>query len=240
MNDGVSARVLLVSHCLLNPFSQVKGYRSPKQTASYAISQALQHEVGLIQLPCPEFTFEGPNRWAKSFEQYDHRFFRRHCQEILDPLLEQLRAYFADGTELVGVIGVQGSPSCGVFEVGSAPEWGGCFVDGPEGEPWQAPESKRVWGRGVFLDELAQALEDEGWEGPVIGVPSDQASSEVLSRYTETVAMMMARVTSGDSTSSTSDPTSEPPSESPSESDPQPSPDPSADPFVDGDLKDWA
>lgn len=192
MDDGVDARILLVSHCLLNPYSQVKGRRTPKETARLAVSRAVMAGVGLFQLPCPEFTFEGPDRWSKSYQQYDTVFFRRHCKTLLEPVLEQLREYVADGTRLLGVIGVEGSPSCGAYQIGTAEGWGGCFDPPEEGGPWVPPPSGKELGRGVFLATLADGLEAEGWELPVIAVPKDSAAPEILEEYRGAVELMLS------------------------------------------------
>lgn len=192
MNDGVDARLLMVSHCLLNPYSQVKGRRTPKEAARFAISAAVQAGVGVVQMPCPEFTYEGPNRWAKSYAQYDTTYFRNHCAALVEPVVEQLREYVADGTQVLGVIGVMGSPSCGAYMVGTADGWGGCFDDGPEGQPWRPPPGGKVTGRGVYLQAVSDALEAEGWEIPVLAVPPDKAGPEVLERFRAGVELMLA------------------------------------------------
>ncbi len=191
MDDGVRARVLLVSHCLLNPFSAVKGRRTPKDTARYAVAAAVEAGVGLLQLPCPEFTWEGPNRWAKSFEQYDNAFYRRHCDELVAPVMEQLVEYVRDGTEVVGVIGVGGSPSCGAYQVAKGEDWGGCFDPAADGGPWEPPPIVKEVGRGVFLDALTQAIEAAGWEVPVVAVPKDTADAETLEKFRRAVRLMV-------------------------------------------------
>lgn len=191
MGDGVDARLLVVSHCLLNPYSSVKGRRTPKETARLVVGRAVAEGVGLVQLPCPEFTIEGPNRWAKSYEQYDQTFFRDHCARLVEPVVDQLREYVADGTRVLGVIGVEGSPSCGAYAVSSGEEWGGCFDDGPDGAPWRPGKSGKVTGRGIFLAALAGALEAEGWEIPVTGVPKDSADTETLEGFARTVELMV-------------------------------------------------
>lgn len=230
MDDGVDARLLLVSHCLLNPYSQVKGRRTPKATARFAVGRAIEAGVGLMQLPCPEFTAEGPNRWAKSYQQFDTEFFRRHCRELVAPVVEQLREYVADGTRLCGVIGVEGSPSCGAYRVGSASGWGGCFDDAADGGRWEAPPAEKVLGRGVFLAAVADALEGEGWAVPVIGVPKDAAPAETLAEFRAAVDLMLGEAgLEALSPEATGDAAADGPADAPS-----------GDPFLDGELRDWA
>jgi hypothetical protein len=146
----------------------------------------------VIQLPCPEFSFEGPNRWAKSYQQFDTVFFREHCAGILLSLLQQLQEYVADGAQLVGVIGMEGSPSCGAYKISVAEDWGGCFDPPSEGGPWLPPPGGKVVGRGVFLETLSESLEELGWTVPVIGVPKDSAPPDELETFRGAVELMMS------------------------------------------------
>lgn len=218
-------RLLMVSHCLLNPFSQVKGRRAPKQAARFAVTRAVQAGVGLIQLPCPEFTYEGPDRWAKCYEQYDTGYFRAHSHRLVEPVIEQLREYVEDGARVVGLIGVEGSPSCGAYQVYSGQGWGGCFDRQPDGSPWPVPGGGKRTGRGVFLEIVAAALEEEGWPIPVVGVPGDDAPPEVLEHFRGAVELMMSEA--GLEAWDGEEPTSEDPAE-PAEALPEPD-----------DLQDW-
>lgn len=250
MDDGVAPRLLTVSHCLLNPFSQVKDRRHGKEAARYAVSRALQAGVGLLQLPCPEFTAEGPNRWAKTYEQYDTVYFRRHSRELIEPLVLQLREYLADGAVLVGVIGVEGSPSCGAYRVCIGEDWGGCFDPPGPGEPWLPPPTAKVMGRGVFLETLADALEEQGWAVPVLGVPPDSAPPEELETFRGAVELMMSEsgLEALDGEAEGADPaapadedsTAEDSADEAGEAGEETRGGEAPDPWEEGDLRDWA
>lgn len=192
MDDGVTPRLLMVSHCLLNPYSQVKGRRTAKQSAQFAISRALQAGVGLLQLPCPEFTFEGPNRWAKVREQYDTVFFREHSQRLMEPLFDQLQEYLEDGSRLLGVLGVDGSPSCGAYHVSVGEGWGGCYDKPAPEAPWIPPPTAKILGRGVFLQVVAEGLEARGWSVPVLGVLPDNAPAAELETFRGAIELMFS------------------------------------------------
>ncbi|XID94065.1 CD3072 family TudS-related putative desulfidase [Paenibacillaceae bacterium WGS1546] len=114
-----SKRLVVVSHCVLNQNAVVAGEaRSPGVMAS-AVQWANEREYGIFQLPCPEFTFLGPERPPMTTEQYDTPEFHAHNRKILLPYLEQLRVYQDHGYEIAGGIGISDSPSCdpgkGVF-----------------------------------------------------------------------------------------------------------------------------
>jgi predicted secreted protein len=162
--------VTLVAHCLLNPTTKVHGL--VRQTGrSPALREMLDGETALIQLPCPEATYLGMQRWGMTYEQYDTRAFRRHCAEILRPILDTLSALKAGGVTLSEVIGVDGSPNCGVALTcqgysGGEPE----DVYGAGGTPQHA---RTVEGSGVFFEVLAQMLSEAGIEARFIAVPED-------------------------------------------------------------------
>ena len=75
--------------------------------------------LGVLQLPCPEFTFLGLDRPSMTYEEYNNEQYRTHCQKILMPVIEQLLEYKRGGYDITGVLGIQSSPSCdhtkGVF-----------------------------------------------------------------------------------------------------------------------------
>jgi predicted secreted protein len=114
-----SKRILVVSHCVLNQNTVIPDEaRSPGMMRS-AVEWADQQGYGLLQLPCPEFTFLGPDRPPMTREQYDTPEYRAHCRRILEPFVEQLAVYQKHGYELAGGMGIARSPSCdpgrGVF-----------------------------------------------------------------------------------------------------------------------------
>nr|WP_051564410.1 hypothetical protein [Desulfovermiculus halophilus] len=47
-------------------------------------------------------------------EQYDHPNFRRHCREILIYPMVHIQASVQAGYEIVGVLGMDKSPNCGL------------------------------------------------------------------------------------------------------------------------------
>ena len=64
--------------------------------------------------------------WGHVREQFNNPFFRAHCRRLLGPVLDQLAEYAAhpEKFRLLGVLGVDGSPSCGAFKTCTG-DWGG-------------------------------------------------------------------------------------------------------------------
>lgn len=124
-----SKKILVTCHCLLNANAKVYPLARFGGVVTDAMGQFIDSGCGLFQLPCPELSYLGINRWGMTKEQYDHPNFRIHCQDILKfPVLE-LSALAQAGYELVGILGMDGSPNCGVnltckgYRMAGAPGW---------------------------------------------------------------------------------------------------------------------
>lgn len=114
-------KIIFVSHCILNTASKVIMYNQEEIDAEETLRkqfmrQVIDNDIQVIQLPCPEFTLYGAKRWGHVSSQFDNVFFRSHCRKLLSPILDQLKEYLANGErfQVLGFVGVDGSPSCGV------------------------------------------------------------------------------------------------------------------------------
>jgi len=148
--DARSRRVALIAHCLINQNSIVQGLARYPAMVKELVDILSKHGVGIVQLPCPETLYLGLRRFWQVREQYDTYNFREFAREIIKPIVTYVREYVACGYEITAVIGIAGSPSCGVFTTSSSPTWAG--------DPSKAGKSMRVRGRGVFMEELLNAL----------------------------------------------------------------------------------
>lgn len=161
-----SRKVIVLAHCLLNVNTKVHGlalYPAVHPDAGGWIGD----DVGVVQLPCPEVTFLGMSRWGMTREQYDVPAYRRHCRSLLEPVVDTLAALVRDGCEIVGVWGLDGSPSCGVAETCAGYEGGD--LDGVTAPPpWE-----HTPGPGVFMAVLQELLEDRGLSVLFAAVPEE-------------------------------------------------------------------
>lgn len=114
-----SKQILIVSHCILNQNTVIPDEARAAGAIISAVEWAMKQGYGLLQLPCPEFTFLGLDRPPMTYEQYNTLEYRKHCREILKPVLFQAEDYLKNGYEIAGILGIQSSPSCdpvrGVF-----------------------------------------------------------------------------------------------------------------------------
>lgn len=136
-------KLLIVSHCLLNQNSVVK----PLARAAGAfpvIQHILNKGIGIIQLPCPEFKYLGPERQPMSKEQYDSSEYRKLCKDLFIPVLEDIKKYLKSGYDLIGILGINHSPTCSLS--GS---------------------------RGIFTEEIFKILEEENIDIKTFEIPTD-------------------------------------------------------------------
>ena len=171
MTDQRSNRACVVCHCHMNVNTKVHGLAEYAGAQPALITKLVFDGCGIIQLPCPEATHLGMSRWSMTREQYDTPAYRRHCCALLGPVVDTLVALSKDGCRLEAVYGVDGSPSCGVNETSAGFEGGLIGRGGPDAE---LPESHRVSGRGVYMEEFAALLAEAGLDIPFTTPPSAQ------------------------------------------------------------------
>ncbi len=130
--------ILVLAHCLQNPFTRVKDSKPP----------AFRHDGPTIQLPCPEALYLGLDRWAVTKNQLDIPKFRRFCRLLIAHYADLLEMLALQGVRLK-IIGIAGSPSCGVATTSN----------GYTGGRVREAAHERVPGCGVFMKELLAELE---------------------------------------------------------------------------------
>lgn len=144
-------KIAIVSHCILNVNAKVDGLATYSASVNELVTAFQEQNIGLVQLPCPELLYLGPKRWGMTKNQYDTTNYRLFCQELLQPVIQQIEMYLTNGYEIVEIVGVDGSPTCGVAESCQG-YCGGCIetaakqVEFPSQEP------------GILIEELKKAL----------------------------------------------------------------------------------
>ena len=166
MNRG--KKILITCHCALNANAKVYPLATVGGVFSDALSAYIDAGYGIFQLPCPELSYLGINRWGMTREQYDHPNFRAHCRDILKYPLIQLQALAQAGYALVGVLGMDGSPNCGVTLTCEGYTGGElCSRSNLDG---QIDALRFVAGQGVFMEELMEMLRQIGQRPKLIAV----------------------------------------------------------------------
>jgi predicted secreted protein len=151
-----SRRILITCHCVLNANAKVYPLATERGIFSNAVSSYIEKGCGLFQLPCPELSYIGMNRWGMTKEQYDHPNFRVHCRDILRYPMVQLQAFVQAGYELVGILGMDGSPNCGVTLTCEGYRGGELCPQNQVAE--QVKSLRFIPGKGVFMEEFLELL----------------------------------------------------------------------------------
>ena len=146
--------VAFVAHCVLNQNSRVLDGAYCAGVYAPVVDVLRDRGWRIEQMPCPEMTFAGMNRFWAVREQYDTAAFRRHCQRLATAVAGAIAARVQQGEEIV-LVGVEGSPSMGVTITSSDPRRGGRPV-WPDGSPELAD------GEGIFVEELHAELDRRG------------------------------------------------------------------------------
>ena len=167
-----SRKIVVLCHCLLNANVKVHPLATYPGALAQIWTQFASAGVGLFQLPCPETSFLGLSRWGMTSEQYDHPAFRRHCRQILEPCMDQLVALHRDGCALVGLIGVDGSPSCGMFRTCTGYRGGEISSESTD-VSGQVGMLSSVSARGIFMREVLAMLEERNISIPLLAVDEE-------------------------------------------------------------------
>lgn len=116
--------IILLSHCLLNPLSQVRA-ENERESMEPLLTWLTKNKIGIIQLACPETEVYGLRRWGHVREQFDNINYRKTCRSMINQKLDEVREYINNGCRLLAVVGIDGSPSCGINFSCSSEDWGG-------------------------------------------------------------------------------------------------------------------
>ncbi|NBG89576.1 CD3072 family TudS-related putative desulfidase [Isachenkonia alkalipeptolytica] len=104
--------LLVTAHCILNQNAVIKGWERASGPFSRIVKIVLDQNLGIIQLPCPEFRFGGEGRPPMTLQQYDTPAYREHCRQLLEPVVEEINEYRNKSYTIKGIIGIERSPSC--------------------------------------------------------------------------------------------------------------------------------
>jgi predicted secreted protein len=165
--DKRSKKILLVAHCILNQNAKIDRCAHYPGMIKGLLEIFADAGVGLIQMPCPELLYLGLNRQAEvgaptTVEAEDTRVAGRMredpaqtlCGKIVSDLTYQLEEYRKHGFALVGLVGINGSPTCGIETAWS--------------------NDQETPGPGVFIQRLKEELDKKGFSLTMRGIKAYQ------------------------------------------------------------------
>jgi uncharacterized protein YbbK (DUF523 family) len=133
LKDTRGKRVIFLSHCLLNENTRYLGGAFRRAGVDELIDKLQERSIAVVQMKCPEqkawggvlkkdmlqgYCIKGTwfNLFRKPYTTYfiwkTKRSFQRQAKEVV----AEIKDYVESGYEVVGVVGVKGSPSCGYSE----------------------------------------------------------------------------------------------------------------------------
>lgn len=181
-------KILFVSHCFFNDAAKLKNQNSfemekERKNKREFLKKILDAGVEIIQLPCPELILYGINRWGHAASQFDTAFFRKESRKMLESYVIQIEEYSSCPArfEILGIIGIDGSPSCGVTCTYDG-EWGGEFL-GNKSLSCTLNTLQKVQKPGVFMRVLKEMLMEKGYKIPFYSLEEfEKISSRKTSR----------------------------------------------------------
>lgn len=171
--DARSKKIIFVSSCLLNTNNKVRGLGRYPGLCKDVFDTLYDNDLGIQQMDCPETLFIGIQRWWYTRNLYDSRGFRDHCRELAKKVVTYMEEYARVGYKVVGVLGCDGSPTCGVSITAESQEWGGSPVT-------LSFNDAIIQGEGVYIQELKAEIEARGLEvPPFYGLALDDESVDI-------------------------------------------------------------
>lgn len=105
-------KLVILAHCLLNQNSVLLNWERSSGPFAEILGLLSRHQVSILQLPCPELAYLGLERPPMSFEEYNTFNYKVHCMHMLKPFALQLKHYLENDYQILGILGIEGSPSC--------------------------------------------------------------------------------------------------------------------------------
>lgn len=164
--------ILIVSHCILNINSKVEGSCKFENTSNSLIKYLIDNDYGIIQLPCPEITMYGIKRWGHVKEQFDTPYYRKHCRNIFEPILDQIIDYIHNDYKIQALLAISGSPSCGYKLTCSSPLWGGEFTNN-KNTIEKINDLKLINNSGIFIEEIQNMLLEKNISMNIISIDEE-------------------------------------------------------------------
>ncbi|MFQ6009782.1 MAG: CD3072 family TudS-related putative desulfidase [Candidatus Aenigmatarchaeota archaeon] len=156
-----SKKVIFVSHCILNQNARAIGREKAAGAIRELVELLSEAGVGIVQIPCPQMEFgnRAIGRKAREKNTLDTKKYRDSCKKLSSHILKQIESYLGKNYRVVGVLGVEFSPSCGVHQISNG--------------------SRHVPGKGIFFEEFDNEMRKKRFQVPVIGVNLNNMFSTV-------------------------------------------------------------
>ncbi len=144
-----SGKVVYAAHCMLNQNARITTAADFPAMFEALVDWLKAHKIGIVQMPCPELRVLGLGHVTVR-EGLETAEGHRHLHELIDDLIFEIKEYQFQEFDVVGILGKQGSPSCGVTQT------------------WL--DERQQEGVGVFIRLLRERLARESLGVEILGV----------------------------------------------------------------------
>ncbi|MBW1817467.1 MAG: DUF523 domain-containing protein [Deltaproteobacteria bacterium] len=178
--DARSKTVVFLAHCILNQNARIDTCATNPAFIPGIIEFFTDRQVGIVQCPCPELEILGLGRqgqdcgiWDGSYRHEDGEVYdqlttpesRTRLRQMAQSIVYQIEEYRKHGFQVLGMLGIETSPSCG---------FGWTYYQG----------AKK--GNGAFIEVLLAAFQEAGLDIPIVGI-NDLKPEQNLVRIQELV-----------------------------------------------------
>ena len=168
-DDGRSKKVIFLANCVVNHNARMHQCAVQKAMVPSVIKWCMENEIGMAQMPCGETMTVGLGR---DKDEPEVEYLRTALEqpvvtEMIDKLAEsvvyQMKEYRWHGFDMLGVVGSNGSPTCGVTRTSRAD-----------------PDNRFGPGQGVFIISLQRQMKEAGIELPFHALQNDDPEEKEL------------------------------------------------------------
>ena len=179
-DDERSKKVVFIAHCLLNQNSISDGTAVYPAMFRNVIELFMKADIGIAQMPCPELCCLGLDRGniygADAPIVVENTRIRIEMKKdipntqldrLADYVVYEILEYIRYGFEIVGIIGANRSPNCGVDTT--------------------SDNNTEMKGMGLFMEKILCRLSEKNILIPMIGLKGTDNISEKLSPLLKSV-----------------------------------------------------
>jgi predicted secreted protein len=153
-----SRKVIFASHCMLNQNARITTAADFPAMFEPLVEWLKEHDIGIIQMPCPELRVLGLGRVTVR-DGLETAEGHAHLHQIIGDLIYEIKQYQFHGFDVVGILGKQGSPACGVTMT---------WLDNRQQE-----------GVGVFIRLFRERLAEEQLDVEILGVADHEQQKAI-------------------------------------------------------------
>jgi predicted secreted protein len=192
LRDERSRQVVFLSHCLLNENTRYLGGACRRCCVREVVEQCMERGIGMVQMPCPEREVWGGVLKRKLLFLYGAQrrsalvgrlapallplvlgYVRLRYRRIARRVVDEVDDYIRSGFSVVGIVGIDGSPTCGLHRTIDAP----AFVRSMSRvdlttftvrEQNDLVRRHATPGRGIFMEELVRELDARHLDVPLL------------------------------------------------------------------------